>query len=263
MKILLLRANELRHKALAQRLANLGYLSGDLVERIQPTSNNFSLTNLERLHFKARAQVEQDFFSRFERTSDATQRLIPRSGINSQEFYELVDEIEYDVVITFGVSILSGETIQKLRDRILGIHLGLSPFYRGSGTNFFPFVNKELGAVGYTLMHLDEGVDTGRVIHQGRAPIVIGDSIHSIGSRNIEYLFRDICLLLEQNVDLANSIPLEHSGGRLYKRRDFTEEALLTAMRNLSQGLIEDTLRNIEFEIERFPIHKNELFDAR
>jgi hypothetical protein len=112
-------------------------------------------------------------------------------------------------------------------------------------------------------MHLDEGVDTGRVIHQGRAPIVIGDSIHSIGNRNIEYLFRDICVLLEHNVDFANSIPLEHSDGRLYKRRDFTEEALLTAMRNLSQGLIEDTLRNIEFEIERFPIHENELFDVR
>jgi methionyl-tRNA formyltransferase len=262
LKILLLRANEVRHQALAQRLESIGQLAVDFVEEIRPAAKNPNLTSLGHQHFDARAQAEEDFFGRFDTVSNVRKIFIPQSEINSTEFHDLIDETTFDMAITFGVSILSNSTIQKLRNRVLGIHLGLSPFYRGSGTNFFPFVNGELGAVGFTLMHLDEGVDTGRIVHQGRAPIVLGDSIHSIGNRNIEYLFRDICSLVKQNVKLESAIEVDHRLGKLYRRRDFTEESLKIAMHNLRQGLVETTLRNIESETERFPIHRSALIDV-
>ena len=64
--------------------------------------------------------------------------------------------------------------------------MGLSPYYTGSGTNFFPFVNNEPQFAGATFMFLDEGIDTGEIIHQIRARILKNDNIHKIGNRLIK-----------------------------------------------------------------------------
>jgi hypothetical protein len=257
-KFLLLRSNELRHQALAARLSANHLLAADFIEDIRPASSQSNLSSLEKSHFRARSQVESDFF--FQSTLSPSQiqsQRIPAAGINSPDFHSQVDKLDFDVAITFGVSILSSETISKLRNRILGIHLGLSPYYRGSGTNFFPFVNKELGAVGYTLMHLDSGVDTGAVVHQGRAPVVLGDSIHSIGNRNIECLIRDIVRLGLDGFDLNSASEVNHSNGKIYRKRDFTEEVLKTALHNLSNGLVDSYINNMEKENDKFPLVQN------
>lgn len=162
--------------------------------------------------------------------------------------------MDFDIVITFGVSILSPPLINHVGRKILGIHLGLSPYYRGSGTNFFPFVNSEVAAVGYTLMHLDEGIDTGPIIHQGRAPVILGDSIHSIGNRNIQYMFTDIAKILESKLDWNFSSHKNKLPSKLYKRKDFTLESLKIAYKKIDSGLISRYIKNQNSELERFPI---------
>jgi folate-dependent phosphoribosylglycinamide formyltransferase PurN len=165
-----------------------------------------------------------------------------------------IDDTEFDVAITFGVSILKPLMIERLRNRILGIHLGLSPYYRGSGTNFFPFVNSELAAVGYTIMHLNEDIDKGPIIHQGRAPIILGDSIHSIGNRNMVCLFMDIIKLLQINVDLFSTQTLPSVEGKLFRRADFTEFTLVQALNNIEKGLVSTFVSNPELFVSKFPI---------
>ena len=165
----------------------------------QQSKNLLSSSSLVIEHLKAREQFEKDFFS-YETShyfGNTPAINISSNHINSKDTIKFISQIDFDFAITFGVSILNSETINALNNDILGIHLGLSPYYRGSGTNFFPFVNNELEAVGYTLMHLDKGIDTGHIVHQGRAPIVLGDSIHTIGNRNIRSLFVDIVKLIE------------------------------------------------------------------
>jgi len=106
-------------------------------------------------------------------------------------------------------------------------------------------------------MHLDEGIDTGNIIHQGRAPIVLGDSIHSIGNRNITYMFFDILRFLETGVGWNHVSQSSKSSGKLYKRKDFTVEALKIAYSNINSGLINRYIENTESEIEKFPIFEH------
>lgn len=179
---------------------------------------------------------------------------IPAGELNSPYVFNFLEKVDFDLVITFGVSILSPHLINFLQKRILGIHLGLSPYYRGSGTNFFPFVNSEIAAVGYTLMHLDEGVDTGPIIHQGRAPVVLGDSIHSIGNRNIRYMFFDIAKILESKLDWNHTSQSSKSSGKLCRRKDFTVESLVIAYQNMNSGLVERFIANNTLELKAFPI---------
>ena len=67
----------------------------------------------------------------------------------------------------------------------MNIHLGLSPYYRGAGTNFWPLVNGEPEYCGATIHILDGGVDTGPVIAHVRPEIAAGDGPHDIGNKTI------------------------------------------------------------------------------
>jgi phosphoribosylglycinamide formyltransferase-1 len=254
MKVLLLRADNLRHQALGLLLETAGVLSGEVIERKVSKAQGFT-SDLMLKHFLSREQAEIDFFGSAKKPSIDTPRLlIAPQDLNSGQVNNFVGSIEFDLTITFGVSLLKLPLIQHLDNQVLGVHLGLSPYYRGSGTNFFPFVNSELAAVGYTLMHLNETVDGGPIVHQGRAPIVLGDSIHSIGNRNIKQMFEDIILLLSQQIDLNTSSEIRLEGGKMYRRNDFTEEILRIAYGNLEAGLVDSHLTNEVENLEKFPI---------
>jgi hypothetical protein len=254
MKVLLLRADSLRHQALASILQSSGFLTAEIVESKSLSSIKVP-SSLITEHYKARLQSEEDFFKCYSNFNLGIPSLkIENGALNSLAVMEFVNHQTFDIAITFGVSILKNELIQILRNNILGIHLGLSPYYRGSGTNFFPFVNSELSAVGYTLMHLNLGIDKGPIVHQGRAPIVLGDSIHTIGNRNITLMFADILRILREDLNLKDSCHQISGNGKLYKRKDFTEESLKLALANLAEGLI---LKHLAEEInnhEKFPL---------
>jgi methionyl-tRNA formyltransferase len=257
---MLFRADQTRHKALAHFLNSKGYLVAQVIE--QKSENLLTGSSLLTEHFKAREQFEKDFFPDVTSHNfiNAPIMTISNNLINSKDTIKFISQIDFDIAITFGISILNSETINALNDKILGIHLGLSPYYRGSGTNFFPFVNNELEAIGYTLMHLDEGVDTGHIVHQGRAPIVLGDSIHTIGNRNIHSLFVDIIKLIESKFDFSISkSQILGDSNRYYRKKDFSEQSLRTALENLDNGLVERYLSDTLNLNSRYPIFESSL----
>jgi hypothetical protein len=153
---------------------------------------------------------------------------------------------------------LKDSWLEFFQKRILGIHLGISPYYRGSGTNFFPFVNNELGAVGYTLMNLNEGIDTGDIIHQSYANMIHGDSIHTIGTRLMRKMFSDIVKIthlenLEFEFDSAVRQPYVEDY-KIYRKQDFTSINLELALKNISNQSIINFLENIDVERNKFPL---------
>ena len=71
-----------------------------------------------------------------------------------------------DYLLTYGCSIIKNPILKHFKQNSINIHLGLSPYYLGSATNFWPFVNDELQFVGVTFMKLEDGIDDGPIIHQ-------------------------------------------------------------------------------------------------
>ncbi len=260
MRVLLLRGDSIRHEALSNLIESSGMLAGEIVERkIRQETNN--APKLIRQHFLARDQSEVDFFKVGKNiTLNSLKLHLEAQELSSPQVSEFIDSVRFDIAITFGVSILKQHLIKTLKNQILGVHLGLSPYYRGSGTNFFPFVESELAAVGYTLMHLDETIDGGPIIHQGRAPIVLGDSIHSIGNRNIKQMFDDIIHLLNSRIDFSGEKISKETSGKLFRRSDFTEAKLNLAYSNLRDGLVDNYLENEAKFVERFPIIQHTSF---
>ena len=90
-----------------------------------------------------------------------------------------------DVVLVFGTEILRDEVIASFRGNLINLHLGLSPYYRGSGTNFWPLVNREPEYVGATIHYLDAGIDSGPIIAHVRPEMRADDGPHDVGNRTI------------------------------------------------------------------------------
>ena len=120
-----------------------------------------------------------------------------------------------------------------MNNKIINIHLGLSPYYLGSSTNYHALVNGDFHLVGYTFMYLDSGIDTGEIIHQGRPDIYMGDNSHQIGNRTIIKMVNEIMLLLINFKKIKRKKQILNVNSKIFKKKDFTLKSLLKLFNNL------------------------------
>lgn len=263
-KVILITGNEIRHEFFRKYLGACENII--ILKTYCETSENSILEDVSsqisasrQRHLSIRAQSEMDFFSVFcKKIKDNSKpKFIKKGLINSLEYVSEIENLEPDLIISYGCSIIKSTLLQTFKNRFINIHLGISPYYRGSATNFFPFLNDEISCVGVTFMYIDEGIDTGKIIHQKRAKISIDDSIHQIGNRLIADMMED-CEKLIVNFDMLHDMkPLVPKSEKLYKKKDFTEEAVSLMYKNFNDGIISNYLENkLSYDIN-YPIVQN------
>ena len=196
-----------------------------------------------RRHFADRDASEEAYFSDATSTT-ASARRVPPGGCNAADEIAEMRRLEPEVVLVFGTGLLKAPIIDSFPGCIINIHLGLSPYYRGAGTNFWPLVNGEPEYCGATIHFLDAGVDTGPIIAHVRPVIQSGDGPHDIGNRTIAAAARalgDAALALGAGAVKG----VEQTGdGRVYKRAHFSAAAVRRLYANFETGMIEAYLRN-------------------
>lgn len=266
-RIVVLTGSELRHQAFRTALALSpdiavvrSYCEGlentvvDQVAKADPGQ-----TRLARMHLEARARSESDFFSVLGTLrDDSNPRAIARGAINTPEMVAEIAALAPDVLVAYGCSLIREPLLSLFSRRFLNIHLGLSPYYRGAGTNFWALVNDEPEYVGATFMHIDAGVDTGEIIHQMRARVFPGDTPHQIGNRLIADMI-PACAALVRNFDrLAKTAPPpEPAQSRIYRRRDFNDTAVERLYDAFAKGLVDRYLDNYDDRNRAAPIVEN------
>jgi phosphoribosylglycinamide formyltransferase-1 len=211
-------------------------------------------------HLAARQQSERDFLAAFVALAPdhSTPIFIAKGDINGPGHADDVAELHPDMLACYGGSLIRGPLLARFEGRFLNVHLGLSPYYRGAGTNFWPLVRGEPEFVGATFMHIDAGIDTGRVIHQIRARVFPGDTPHQIGNR----LIVDMALVYADIVSKFSILPdmtqlPEPADVSVYRQKDFTEASAQEVARQFAEGLVDRYLREIEQRALRAPIIEN------
>lgn len=199
---------------------------------------------IERAHIEAREQVECDFFEDYVAIAQdfSNPKHLPKGAINDPEVVVEIKALNPDLLVCYGSSLIKSDLVETFAGRFLNVHLGLSPHYRGSGTNVWALINGEPGMVGATFMHIDAGIDTGAIIHQVRARLVVGDSPHTIGTRLIKDMAQAYARLIRNFDDL---VPMDQpqAEGRLYLRKDFTTEACERLYARFEEGMVEGYLK--------------------
>jgi methionyl-tRNA formyltransferase len=196
-----------------------------------------------RRHFDARDASEHAYFLEHDAV-EAPARRLPPGGCNDPSAIEEMRRLQPDVVLVFGTSMLKQPLIDTFPGRILNVHLGLSPYYRGAGTNFWPLVNGEPEYCGATIHFLDIGVDTGPIVAHVRPGICSGDGPHDIGNKTIVAAAEALASSADAHVRLPLVGMPQTPGGRLYKRADFTAAAVRRLYANFEAGMIDAYLRD-------------------
>ena len=144
MKTVLFTSDAKRHKYIAKELAEQTSLQLIVGEKksISITKND-GLNNEDDLfwknHFKLRENSEKQFFKNIEFPENLELLSLKHGNINSQLVQEKLKEINPDFIILFGTSIIKSDILNLFPNKFINLHLGLSPYYKGSATNLFPF----------------------------------------------------------------------------------------------------------------------------
>jgi folate-dependent phosphoribosylglycinamide formyltransferase PurN len=196
-----------------------------------------------RRHFDARDGSEDAYFADHGRVHAPARRL-PAGGCNDPAEIDAMRRARPDVVLVFGTSLLKQPLIDAFPGNIINIHLGLSPYYRGAGTNFWPLVNGEPEYCGATIHFLDVGVDTGPIIAHVRPTIVSGDGPHDIGNKTIVAAADALAAAALAHAQSPLGGVDQSGEGRVYKRADFSAAAVDRLYANFADGMIDAYLRN-------------------
>jgi methionyl-tRNA formyltransferase len=81
----------------------------------------------------------------------------------------LAGALDADLFVVFGASYIRPPLIDVLVDRrTINIHMGISPFYRGSSCNFWALYDGRPEMVGATIHMLSRGLDSGPMLYHAK-----------------------------------------------------------------------------------------------
>lgn len=106
--------------------------------------------------------------------------------INSVDVIEYLSSLKVDIGVSMSFNqILKGELINLFPSKFINCHAGKLPFYRGRNILNWALINDEK-EIGVTCHYINEGVDTGDIIHQEVFPISDTDDYSTVLNKAIE-----------------------------------------------------------------------------
>jgi methionyl-tRNA formyltransferase len=259
MRILLITSDDLRHKWAANQLHLSKGLVGIVAEKKVPFAADVKTDDFRAAidrHLEERSKVEGKLLGDSVFPTDIPLFQIENGNSNTTQVFEWVNSHRPDVVVLYGSSIIKDPILSFYERRVINVHLGLSPYYRGSGTNFWPLVDGLPECVGATIHIASRKVDAGNILTQVRPEgISSSDRAHEVGTKTIMTAFSCLCPVLGAYLN-GDIVPKKQdlSVGKLCRRRDVTNEAVETMWTNFKTAMIPRYLAARRTRDEAYPI---------
>ena len=231
MKITVFTGNQPRHLSLINRLAAVSETTYAILEcnTVFPgfVQDFFSKSETFKEYFSEVLSAEEKYFGTSTFTAKNVKSLAIKSGdLNLLQPRHLVPALESDMYIVFGSSFIKGWLIDFLtKNHAVNIHIGLSPYYRGSSCNFWALYDGKPEYVGATIHFLSKGLDSGPIIYH---------AVPNLDDENpFEFTMRSVVVAQEtltekiMNSELFNSAPIPQSKDlqiRYSTNIEFTDE---------------------------------------
>ncbi len=246
-KILVLTSTSLRHLYFIEKLsdyfANIKVLT---VEKSNYYEKQIVNSEFIKDHFKSISSVEKKIFKL---KNDFPRSFVKKiKNVNDSEVINFAHKEKFDLICLFGTEILNDQWLINYENKIVNLHLGLSPFYRGSATLFWPFYFDELQFLGSTIHLAVKKVDAGKILKRVLPSIREKDDYYNITAK-----------LIKRSINCYPSIVASYLGGkiipfdqedvslsRLCKKSDFNDEALSKVVRTYSKGVDLKIIRTLK-----------------
>ena len=177
-------------------------------------------------HFAARSAVEQEVYGDIDLQAEAGDKhrfiFIEPSELNTSTLAGVIRDFNADLCFIFGCDIIKNPVFDALPTDKVNLHLGLSPWYRGGATLFWPFYFLQPQFAGVTFHQISDKADAGDIVHQCVPTIERGDSIHRVGAKCVVKARDDLSALFSEFKKRGNLKGLpQRTSGRVWRGIDF------------------------------------------
>jgi hypothetical protein len=265
MKITVFTGNQPRHLNLINCLASIS----DECFAIQETntvfpglvSDFFAKSDTFQEYFSNVTRSEKSIFGDVSFLSNVKTLVIKGGDLNHLAPEVLRPALESDVFVVFGASYIKGWLIDELVARnAINIHMGISPYYRGSSCNFWSVYDSNPHLMGATVHRLSKGLDSGKMMYHV-APVTTGcstpfdftmQSVRSAHDSLVQRISNGSIFEFEQ-IEQDRNLEVRYT-----RNKDFTDDIAREFLdRNLTidqiQALIEEKKGEVELLSPFYP----------
>ena len=251
MKVLLMTGSHPRHLYLALVLKQAGSLDGLIIEERgglipSPPSGLSEQDHQNYLrHFTGRARAEKDYFGENDSKGfpDVPVSKVTHSELNSDQVRAWIKQLDCQVVLTYGVHKIENRLLEDFPKYAWNIHGGLSPWYKGCITLFWPFYFLQPNWAGMTVHYLSARLDGGDIIHHSVPELAYGDGIHDVAAKAVIQVAEDLVKILAQ-LKGGKDFPgqKQRSNGKLFVGKDWRPQHLRLIYNTFNDDLVDHYL---------------------
>jgi folate-dependent phosphoribosylglycinamide formyltransferase PurN len=258
MKITVFTSNQPRHLALVKKLAAISNQTYAVLEcnTVFPglVSDFFKKTDVMRDYFENVMRAEKALYGNVDFLPSNVRTLSVKSGdLNKLNKETLEVALSSDVYIVFGASYIKEWLVDFLvENKAINIHMGISPYYRGSSCNFWALYDEKPEYVGSTIHLLSKGLDSGDMLYHA-LPILNDEDPFLFTMKSVEAAQVSLAQKINDRT-LFDMTPVAQDKGaeiRYTRNADFTDEV---ASEFLSRGIHNGKLRELYAAAKKYPL---------
>jgi methionyl-tRNA formyltransferase len=249
-KITVFTSNQPRHNSLINLLADIA----DEVYCVQEcntvfpgeVADFFKKSDVMRTYFESVMSAEKKIFGDLGFLATNVRSLSIKSGdLNSLSLNVLSNALDSDVYVVFGASYIKGDLIDFLVERdALNIHMGISPYYRGSSCNFWALYDNNPNYVGATVHVLSKGLDSGPMLYHC-VPKLEGENPFEFTMKSVQVAHSSLASRIKsREIFSLPSVPQSKNEEIRYTRNsDFTDNVAEEFLsRKMTAAFLKDRL---------------------
>lgn len=178
MKITLFTSNKSRHNYLINLLSIVCeqlYVIQECRTVFTKTISDKKNSKIIKKYFKKVDIAQNKFFGNpYINITNKNIKTLPLQfgDLNKYSIKMLNSFLKSDMYIVFGSSFIKGELANFLiKKKAINIHMGVSPYYRGTDCNFWALYDNNPHLVGATIHFLSKGLDNGPILYHAMSKI--------------------------------------------------------------------------------------------
>lgn len=194
MNLVLISGSHPRHLYLVRKMIETQLVSGIVFMKREemivdsPVYLSGDLRKLYEKHFLLRASMEDRYFGRpdislFYKKIPCIE--IERNELNSKKVEDFIRSVAGSCLLSYGPDLIKENILQTVDGFAFNLHGGLSPWYKGSATMFWPFYFLEPNYVGTTLHYITKKIDAGNIVQQTVPKLEHGDCMHEVSCKAV------------------------------------------------------------------------------
>jgi len=233
MKITVFTNNQPRHLNLINELSKISDECYAIVESntIFPgkVSDLYSNSELFQEYFTNVRRSENKIFGDVQFIKNVHSLVLKSGDLSFVDRCILDSALNSDIYIVFGSSYIKGWLIDFLLEKkAINIHMGISPYYRGTGCNFWSLYDLNPHLCGATVHRLSKGLDSGDILYHVAPSLKDCNSLYDFTMTSVKSAHLSLVNNIK-NKTINDYKPIKQNKSleiRYSRNKDFTDEII-------------------------------------